>query len=91
MKNNFTFVIDQDENLTMIPFNAASQIRVHYTDFGSFELIWISKDFEYILYKSKDVTEINLARDYVYERLLAQEFLIDLSTGDWKLSRLDLD
>ena len=33
MKNNFTFVIDQDENLTMIPFNAASQIRVHYTDF----------------------------------------------------------
>ena len=91
MKNDFIIVIDQDENLTMIPFNAASQIRVHFSEYGSFELVWISKQFEYILYESKDVTEINLARDYVYERMLAKAFLIDLSTGDWKLSRLDLD
>lgn len=73
MNTDFIFVIDQEENLTIIPFNEVGQIKIFVTEYKTFQLIWFQNNYDYVLYETKDEDEILQAKDYVYEKILQAE------------------
>lgn len=73
MNTDFIFVIDQEENLTIIPFNEVGQIKIFVTEYKPFQLIWFQNNYDYVLYETKDEDEILQAKDYVYEKILQAE------------------
>ena len=70
MNTDFIFVIDQENNLTMLPFNRIGQIRIFKTEYNSFQLLWVESSDDYVLYETTKEFEIIAARDYLYKKIL---------------------
>ena len=86
-KNDFIFVIDPEETMTIIDYKEIAQIRILWiSEHQTFYLAYLPAKLTdyYILYESKDNDEIVAAKEYLFECILKKRFCCDFSSNKWR-------